>query len=192
MDFVWNTLDKITQFFVAHALFAHFQWVDWVTVIFLIAGIMYGFKSGLMRELAEILETLAVIFIVFSFYKSLGDLLKTYLKFIPAANSNAIAFIFLMILVWMLILYLDKQLRKLFHTKLAGPIKAFGGAILGAVHVLLIWSLFSQALLLLPFPKVRKAYEKGNSRTGAYVKNIAIQAYQWMGHPPKKTKDAQE
>ncbi len=186
MDFFWKWFDKITQVLITHSILAHFQWVDWITGVFLIAGIIYGFKSGLMRELAEIIETLAVVFLVFSFYKSLASLLKAHIKFIPSTTSDVIAFISLTILVWIPILYLDKKMQKVFHTKLAGPIKAFGGAIMGAAHVLLIWSLFSQAIVLLPFPKARKVYEKGSSSTGFFVKNIAVQAYELMGHPPKK------
>lgn len=183
MDWFWSIFDKIIQNQIWNYIFGHFHFVDWVTVAFILIGLYYGLKEGFFRCVAVTLEAIALLWVVLSFYKKMGGILFENLPFVGDANSRPIAYLILLVLGGILMVFIDGKLKTLFHTKLAGPIRAIGGAVCGVFFLLLIWSMVSQVFVIWPLLKLNKAYTDGGSRTGFYVVRIAPTIYKWMSYP---------
>ncbi len=183
MDWFFSLIDKIIEARIWHVLFSHFHVVDWFTAALLIIGVIYGLKQGFLRMVFLTLETVLVVWLVFSFEKKFSGLLQTNLSFIKAATARPVSFMALGITFWMLVMYLDGRAKTLFHTKLTGPIKYVGGFIMGGVFMLLIWSMIAQVLMLLPFQKIHRPFNEGGSRTGAQVYSIAPTVYKAISKP---------
>lgn len=177
IDWFFSWVDRFLQSFVWESILSNFKWVDWLTILVLILGLIYGIKKGLLREIVEILEAVFIIFIVFSQYKKVAFFLGEYFSFVPQGFTPLAAFTVLTLPLWILVAFLDGRLTRLFHTKTIGPIRIIGGALLGCFHLLLLWSFISQPLLMMPFPRVRRVYEEGSSYTGDKVRKFAPRVY---------------
>ena len=177
MEGFFSLIDKLLQSFIWKSVLSHFQWVDWFTIVFILVGIIYGAKTGFFRVLVEILEMFGIIFLVLRyqppFYKYISRLFTSAPQNILRVGS----FLLISIGLFVAMRIVDKRLSQLFHTKLANPFRNVGGAVLGIFYALLIWSFFSQALLLGGSLKIKKIYESGNSVSGYKVKILAPALY---------------
>lgn len=183
MDWFFDFLDRIIQNRIWAVLFGHFGWVDWATVIFILAGLIYGLKRGFFRAWVVTLETCVVLWIVFTFEKKFAGLLNANLSFLKEGQARPTAYLALMFLSALAIMVLDDRLKNLFHTKLAGPVKYTGGVIFGVVFFILIWSMLSRLLILTPVQRLHKPYVEGGSKTGPAVAAIAPKVYHFMAAP---------
>jgi uncharacterized membrane protein required for colicin V production len=102
------------------------------------------------------------------------------------------AFLLFSVLAFVAMRLIDSKLSTIFHAKLSGPLKPIGGAVFGIFYALLLWSFFSQALVMMRhFPQVKRVYESGNSVTGHQVKLLAPAIYQTVtGTKPRKKPNA--
>lgn len=173
MSGIFDWFDKIFQAIFVKSVMAHFEWLDWVTAVIVMVGIVYGARRGLMREIVEILEMILITILVLLYQKPLASLFGIYLSFIHAASIPAVSFILLASAIWGLVIFIDGHIKKWLHAQLPVWLKTAGGALLGAVHFLIIWSFLSYGILLLPLPKLRKNYDSGQSYSGVLVKEIA-------------------
>ncbi len=173
MDAILSWFDKFFQAIFVKITMAHFQWVDWVTLVFVLVGIVYGARKGMMREIVEILEMTLITILVLIYQKPLASLFNIYLSFIHDSSIPAVSFILLAGGIWGLVIFIDGHIKKWLHAQLPVWLKIAGGALLGAVHFLIIWSFISQGILLLPVPKIRKSYDSGHSITGVLVRKLA-------------------
>ncbi len=185
IDWFFSWTDRFLQSFIWRSVLSNFQWVDWVTILVLILGILYGIKKGLMRELAEILEAVFILFIVFSYYKKLAFFIRDYFPFIPDGFAPAVAFSVLIIPLWFAVAFIDGKLAQLFHTKTIGPVRIIGGGLLGCFHIFLLWSFISQPIILMPVYRIRRVYEDGNSYTGDKVRTFAPRVYATLSQAMK-------
>ena len=183
MEWFFDILDKIIQNRIWTIVFSHLQWVDWLTVIFLIIGIIYGVKQGFFRCVAVILETLIVLWVAFTFEKKFAGILGANLTFIKEGSTRPFAYFFLLVFSGIPVMLMDGKLKSTFHTKLAGPIRNIGGIIFGAVFMMLLLSMVSKLFMLIPSTKLHKVYAEGGSKTGPVVLRIAPTVYQFMNHP---------
>lgn len=177
MDWFFSFLDHLQKTIVWQMVFSHFQWVDWFTLIFLLIGFFYGIRKGLMRELAEILEVVIVMFLAMKYAGPMENFIRDAVAFIPKDYAPGVAFILTTAGIGFLVLFIDRYLSKWFQAKAAGALRVVGGALLGLAHAMLFWSLMSHAILLLPLPKLKPIYESGKSYTGAAVKEIVPKVY---------------
>lgn len=182
-DWFFKLFDKLTQSVVWDTLLSHFQWVDWFAGIFLIIGILYGLKNGLIAEIGEILELTIVIFIVHDQYGQLVHLMTKYMDYIPAVYRPPTAFVVTAAPVFSLVHFIFTQLKKLIHADVIKPLKYIGGVLLGAVHLLLFYSFLVQAILLIPSHDLKKSLDKGNSYTGEYIAKLSPAVYEIFKHP---------
>ena len=178
LDWFFSFFDRIAQSFIWKTFLAHFHWVDWFAVMFVIAGILYGLRNGLMSELAEILEILIVIVLTHEYYVRLNFLLRQLFSKLSEAPLPAVSFILTGGLIWFVVAFAASRLRKLVHTQTLPLLRISGGAVLGAVHALLIFSFMSQAVLLMPITSLKKAYESGGSQFGAAIASLSPKVHQ--------------
>lgn len=157
-------------------LYKSMQGPDWFTVLFVIVGIFYGMRKGLMRELVEIFEFVVIIFLTFAYLEIVVSILSNSLS-IPSEKLAPVAFVLGAWVIWMAVAYLDKTLQKLLVSKLPEFIKTLGGTALGVIHLLLIWSFLSQAIILIPSEKTKEVYAEKKSLTGAKVRDLAPRVY---------------
>lgn len=183
MDWFWSIFDKIIQNQIWNYIFGHFHFVDWITAAFVLIGLYYGLKQGFFRCVAVTIETIGLLWIVFSFYQKLGGILLQNLPFIGEVNSRPVAYIFLLALGGFLTVLLDGKLKTLFHTKLAGPLRPLGGVIFGVFFLILLWSLAAQICVIWTSLKLNKPFSDGASRTGYQVVKLAPTIYKGMSSP---------
>ncbi len=186
MDWLFGWIDKILQSYIWTSFLSRFEWVDWFTVAFILVGLIYGAKQGLFRTLAEILELIIVILAVWAFYPQLAVQLGKLMHTRPTPWIKTAGFFMTAAVCFLAVRFVDSKISKLFHTKLAAPIKILGGALLGMVYAALFWSLLSQGLTLPQIPAINKVYEQGNSLTGKKIKDLAPKIYGLLPRPSEK------
>ena len=183
MDWFFQPLEHLMKTVIWKNILSHFQWGDWLTLGFAIAGFFYGLRKGFMRMMAEGLEILLTIYGVFRYYKKIAYFIQTHTS-LSGNISQAAGFIILSVLIWGLLMTVDSYLSKKFHTKVAGPVKYLGGALLGTAFILLIWSFVSQVIMMIPQENIRQYYY-GGSYTGRRVAVIAPSVYRFLENPVK-------
>lgn len=189
MEWFFNIIDAIVRNQVIASLFRGFSWVDWVTILFVLIGLIYGLKQGFFRVVAVALESCFVLWIVFALERKFAAVLTANLAFLKEASVRPFAYLLLLIVVSIGAIVIDEKLRGTFHTKLASPLKYTGGAIMGILLLLLYWSLISKFLMLLPVSRLHKPYSEGGSKSGYYVLAMAPKVYKFINAPfEKKTK----
>ena len=174
---------KIYEGIMWRTLLAQFDWVDWFTVGFVILGIAYGSRKGFMREIVEITELLLVIFLAYTYKEIFFSFLKTILPSFTNRILEPVVLSVSLTLFWFLVAFLDGHLQKVIHAKTLPGLKVTGGAFLGILHFLLIWSLISQILIVMPYLKFSKMYEKGNSVSGQSIKEFIPFIYDVLTQP---------
>lgn len=183
MEFLHDIWVKIIDIVFWQTLISRFRWVDWITLGFLAVGLFVGMRKGLMRMLAELMEMILILAVTFAFQPSVTIFLKSYLTSVTEKTLAPIAFIITASCVWFVVAVIDKYLQAWLHAKLAGFLKVFGGAVVGMVHLFLIWSFISQAVLLMPIHGAHQIYDAGKSTMGPYVKDFAPSIYQTISNP---------
>lgn len=173
LDWFFNFFDQIAQNMVWQSIFAHFNWVDGFAMLFMILGIAYGLQKGLMSEIAEIFEICVVITLTHEFYVKLDYFLRVHFRKLPEEPIAAVSFILTGSIVWLIIGIAASQLKKLVHTQMAPLLRLSGGVFLGVIHLLLIYSFISQAVLLMPMAKLKTAYDVGNSTLGPAIARLS-------------------
>lgn len=185
MDWFFQWFDKLAQSAVMHYIADHFQWVDWFAGLFFVLGVIYGLRNGLLAEVAEIAQIMAVIYLTFEWDGKVEYLIRTYVKSTPADTADAAAYIVTGGLLWAAFGLLFKFLRRYFHAQLAAPLKNGGGALLGGFHLLIILSFLCQAILLMPYSAPKKAFQAGESYTGLTVAGLAPRIHGMIAQPEK-------
>ena len=183
LDWVFGLFDKLAQTALLHYLAEHFQWVDWFAILFLVLGVVYGIQNGLLAEVAEIGQIMAVIYLTYEFIGTAANLIRNYLDFVPDDTAKAVAFIATGGCFWGLAALVFKLLRKFFHAQVAAPLRYLGGGLLGGFHLLIIFSFICQAILLLPYHPPKKAFEKGSSYSGRYIADLAPRIHDMVPRP---------
>lgn len=164
---------------------AHFQWNDWMLLTLVMMGIFYGAKQGFVRQIVEIVEACFIISIIMEYYPGLAEFLKTHVPIIPWNLTEIIAFFSLMVTVWVVVAVVDRIMKEWVHAKTLVGLKLVGGIVLGVFHFLMITSLITQGIMLIPAWEIKKVYEPGNSYTGVYMADFAKQIHGYIFHPAK-------
>ena len=147
-------------------MLGQFSWVDWLIFGSLLLGFLYGVVKGFMREIAEILETAGLIFLVLEFQPRLIRWIspsagQSLTPFIPLLSFVAVFAVFAFA-----ISFVDGFLRPILKTTLLTPLRLLGGALLGAVHGLLFAALLLSGLTYVPVPRIQADLSPGHSLFG--------------------------
>ncbi len=169
--FIW--VQQVTNGTVTKEMLMNLQWIDWVAVGFVIVGFFAGAKQGLMREMALILESFVMIYLVFNFYGVLSTLCVAYLPKLPPMYVDPVVYLLLLVIIFFVIFFWDSVLKKMIHTQVTGILRVSGGALLGMVHSLVILSILCQFLLLIPARPIRDVFTPGNSVFGHTVASLS-------------------
>ena len=184
MDAIMNTLSDWIQRLMQKAFWQTFlQGVDWIDIafaIFVLIGLVYGARKGLMRELAEIFELLIFNFLVYRFFEKIIIVLSNNFPGLSQGVTAPAGFILTAMAVGVILTVIDSYLKRLVHTQLIAPIRVLGGMILGVCQWVFLLSFISQAILLLPIGSLHKTYLKGNSHTGQWMAKLSPEVYKRM------------
>ncbi len=178
MEWLSRFIEGILQSHLWHFVSTQFCWVDWLTLGFALVGLIFGARQGLLRTLVQTAELMAIAYVTFFFHHSLAGQLRDYLPFISPKFLPITGFVMIALPSAILVLLIDAQGVKWFHTTSAPPIKILGGAVIGIFYGLFLWSFFSQPLILTPFRPLQKSYEEGISISGSFIKELAPRIYQ--------------
>jgi uncharacterized membrane protein required for colicin V production len=173
MDQTYELIDRVTRGLIAKHLLASLTWIDWSVIAFIFIGLFYGMKKGLMREIAVVFEMFIVTYIVFQYYGPLADFLESRIPALSSVYAGAVVYVVILAALFFILRLVDSILQKWLKTTLVAPLRILGGAILGVVHFLILLSLLTQTVLLMPVQPVRKVFTPGNSYFGYQVSKLA-------------------
>lgn len=179
-DWIFNWFDQLAQSIVWKSFLGHFQWIDWLALFFVIGGVIYGIRKGLMGEVAEIVELTIVICLVHGNYEKLIFFLDKNFGQLPSESLPVISFIVTATLVWFVVAYIASRLKSLVHTETSTFLRMLGGALFGAVHFILLLSFLLQALYLMPLRATKKIFELGGSLSGYYLARVTPSLYHFI------------
>ena len=185
IDWIQDFVNKIFQIVFWKTLLSKINWIDWITVAFVLLGIVYGIRKGFLRMIAEILEFMVILYVTFFCQKPLADFLSNTASLLTPRAAEPVAFIVIALPIWFLIAVLDRHMQKWVHGKLTGIARGLGGAFLGGFYFILIWSFISQAVILYPYGGLSKLYKTGGSVTGTKIKALAPVLYSIVMNPEK-------
>lgn len=158
-------------------------WVDWFALLFAFLGVIYGIQNGFLAEIAEILQVMAVIFLTFYLTPHVELFVRQNLRFIPHQALPSASYVVTGAAIWAAAGVLFYLCRRFFHTDLTKPLRTIGGGILGAVHLIIIFSFLVQTVMLMPLTQPKKALQKGGSLTGNYILALAPAIADMVAHP---------
>ena len=177
MEWLAQGIDKIMQSQVWRFVSTHFYWVDWLTLFCGLGGLIYGMREGFLRTLVKTAEVVFIAYVTFVYREFVSSQLHIYFSFLSPKLLPAGGFLVIALPLGIVVLLIDAQVRQIFHTTLAGPVRLIGGVVTGVFYGLFLWSFISQALILTPNRSLQKAYEKGISISGPLIKDFAPRIY---------------
>ena len=176
MEWLSQAIEKIIQSQIWRFVTSHFSWLDWITLVFLVWGLLCGARHGLLRTLVKIAETLLVAFVTFLYYQKVSRQLHAVLSFIPDKALPAAGFAAVAFLITFLIQLIDSRAAQWFRTSLAGPVRVIGGGAAGLFYGIFLWSFIFQFFLLLT-PQFFQKSESGTSLSRPLIKSFAPDIY---------------
>jgi hypothetical protein len=185
MDWFKDFFSKIFEGMFWSSLLSRIDWVDWFTIGFLLLGIVYGSRKGLMRILVETLELILIVYLVFAYKGILLGFVKFLLPKLSDRMLEPPVLILSAMVFWFVVAFIDKYLQKMVSAKTEPVLKMAGGAVFGALQFLIIWSFISHVLIIMPVFSMGRAYETGSSLTGSQVKGIAPFIHGMLSDPSK-------
>jgi uncharacterized membrane protein required for colicin V production len=115
------------------------NYVDFIVVVWLIIGLLYGRKRGMTQELLPMMQWLAMVVVAGLFYQPVALLIRQYGRFdLLWANISAYLLIaFGVHLVYLWIKHLIHQ--KLIGTDMFGRMEYYLGMLAGVIHFACVW-----------------------------------------------------
>lgn len=170
-DWFFSLFDRIAQSVIWQSVLSHFQWIDWFALVLFVVGVIYGLKSGLLSELAELLGAVIVIYVAHEFDDRLTGLVLRFVQ-VPQETIAPMSFILVAVSAWFGLVFIAKYFKKFFHAKTAAPLSILGGGLMGGLHVIVLLSIVCHAIILLPLPSLHKTFEPGNSYSGDFLAQL--------------------
>ncbi len=183
LEKIFSWYDHFIQSMVWQAVIDRFHWIDWCTVVFLVIGLIYGFRNGFMGEIAEVLELLVINFLVFKYSEKVAVFLYTNVRRVPQKSVDALSFILTAAVVWFAVVLVVRLMKKVVHADVAKPLRYIGGMIMGAFHLVLLLSFLCQALIRMPVHTIQQEFAEGTSYTGYYLAHLAPRFFQIVNEP---------
>ncbi len=184
MEWLFQIIEKIVQSQLWRMVSSHFSlssWSDWITLAFLLGGLLHGARHGLLRTLVKMAEALLIAYATFVYQQKVSHQLQATLSFIPNNALPAAGFIAIAFPLAFLVSFIDSRVAPWFQTSLKGPVRVIGGAMAGVVYGAFLWSFVFQLLLLLPLKAVQKVQNK-NSVSGRFISHFAPEIIQKIKH----------
>ncbi len=180
MDWLFGWFGGLFESLVWKTFISHFIWIDWVTFLLFVIGVIYGAKRGLMREVAEILEVILVTCLVLEYFPTVGNSLLSLFSKAPRFIPDLTAYLLTTLVFGVIMILIDQRTQKWAKVQMIKPLRLLGGALLGGFHFLLLWSFISQPLSLLPLAVIQSVYERGSSYSGRPILGLAPSVHGWV------------
>lgn len=178
MEGVLRWIDRFIQQLAWESLAGRVQWVDWVLVIAIVGGMVYGSRRGLMRELVEILELNGISFVTLEYYPVVAKIFQNVLPASLSGLAYVTGFVLTAGAVWLTLGFVDSYLRKFFRSQLPPRLRRWGGSFLGMIHFVFVWSFISQAVLLTPIAVFQEPYSAKKSYSGEFLARLMPKIHQ--------------
>ena len=181
-DWISNGFDRIVQSVVWQSLISRFQWLDWLVIVFLAVGFIYGVRKGTKGVFSDILRLVIVVTLTFEMDDKVLYFLRPYIRFFPAHTHVLVSFIITAFVFWLIIYFFAVQLRKS-KSKSSTTSQMLGGAVLGMIYLFLNLSFLSQVFILGPWESVKKTYEPKESYTGYMLSRATPKIHEFITLP---------
>jgi uncharacterized membrane protein required for colicin V production len=129
-------------------LIAGFNWLDFVIIFLIIAGMAIGLTQGLLRQMIGLAALYIGTILGAQYYRVIGDWIRT-LAFQSAAPNkilNAFSFFLILIFVSSIINWLAYDAYRSTKLQLAPLLDQLGGALLGLVTMIILISIMLPVL----------------------------------------------
>lgn len=167
------------------------QWLDIVFVIALALGVFLGLKRGLSKVIPRFLEVVVAQIIAVEYFEYAAELLAKWIP-IPAWIIQMLVFSGLAIGLIVLTRFLFQILSLVATIEFKPLVSNVVGALLGGLQFVLLLSLISSFLLLIPAPYLQETYST-RSLSGSYLAKASKQVNQVFTHwLPKVLPDAKK
>lgn len=157
--------------------FSLFHIFDWFFLFFLLLGMMYGTKRGFLRTTVELFEFFVVIFTVVGNYEWFSLQIVHWFGKFSITLAKPVAYFLILSTVWASVIVIDQNLKNLIQAKTFPPLRAIGGAIVGAVYFFFMFSLISKGLSLIPNESISRLFNVGNTRFGDTLAEFPLNIY---------------
>lgn len=124
------------------------NWLDYVLILLMIAGVMIGYKQGLLRQVLNLGSMYLAAILAAQYFHMLANFFRANLVTTPGALLNATAFFAIMLAVTGLLNFLTYDAYKNTKLTLFPVLDRFGGMLLGLIAAWILISLAVNALSL--------------------------------------------
>lgn len=138
-----------------------FNWVDFVIIIMLLAGMAIGFAQGLVRQLIGLVALYIALVLATQFFRPLSQAAGNIMNTAPTTLSNAAAFFFILVVGMSVVNYFGLDAYKSTKFRLIPFLDQITGMFLGVVSM---WIIVSVAMNVLAFAANTQIWP-GNSET---------------------------
>ena len=151
--------------------FSGLTWVDWLALFALLWGLFKGYKSGIFQELLRFAAYAVSLLGTFQLYNPLGQYLTLH-TFLNEASAKAIAFGAALVALYVVAKIFRMILIKMLKVSDSGTSNRIGGALLGAVRMMVLLSFVFLMVEYSPFAQLKKDLHV-RSLTGPYLSRVA-------------------
>jgi uncharacterized membrane protein required for colicin V production len=142
-----------------------FSWVDFLTVLVLMVGIMRGRKRGLSEELLDTVQWVAIVVAAGLFYRPLAALIGTN-PILSPVTYGIVSYILIALVIKLVFTMLKKQFgQKLVDSDVFGRVEFYFGMIAGSVRWTCIYLFF---LSILHAPTYSDSYRAQKAKSDEY------------------------
>jgi uncharacterized membrane protein required for colicin V production len=186
MSFLNEWWNRIIQSVVWRSFFSELVWIDWVALVFLTVGLIYGLKKGFWKALADNIRMILVIVLTLEFDDYVNEFSGKYLSFIPSTAVPVIGFILTTFAAWLIVSFVIRIFRKMVSSAASSAIRTLGGTVFGPLYLFLMLSFLSQLVLLVPGEKLKQVYQPNGSKVGVYLAQTAPKIHERVAGFSKK------
>ncbi len=160
--------------------FSQLTWVDYLTVIAVLRGCYVGYRSGLFPELLRLAGYVITVAITLRFYELLAQTL-TLKTFLNLTSATAVAFIALLVAVFIVIKFLTFVLLKMLKVGEGGIFYRLVGLAVGACRWVVLLSMIFMIIDYLPMDSLKKDIHE-HSVVGPKIVIIAPTIFDFLSH----------
>ncbi len=173
MDALFRWIDSLKQSVAWQTILSHFAVWDWVVVLVVLWGALYGSRKGFAEMWGKFFGMVVIIIMTMSLYESVSRQWTAVVPAISKSVAEPMSFVMVTVFVWIPIVWLLNMMDKFVHLEVRGALKFFGGMFFGGLYMVLLLSLVVQFLLMLPLGPVKDTLSKGGSLSGYTLSRIA-------------------
>lgn len=158
-----NVLERLNNFLESlkwKVFFSSLNLLDFFLLAFVVLGVFFGFRKGLVRMIVLNLEFMLVMWLVLGNYPSFANALEAHFYVIPKPYHLVTSFFFILPVIWAAVMIIDGILRSTVgswvKTETTVFLKWLGGGILGFFYFLMVFSMVFKGVLFYPSDSIKQ------------------------------------